>query len=69
MEQEVRQLEAEKDRYIHTVDYLAQQQGELESVVVGLEKSLGLEDWTEMTPISLPDPTMSTQADMQRQAM
>lgn len=62
-------MEEEKDRYIHAVDYLTQQQSELDSVVVELEKSLGLDDWTEMTPIGLPDPSMATQADMQRQAM
>uniref|UniRef100_A0A0N4VCR2 Nsp1_C domain-containing protein n=1 Tax=Enterobius vermicularis TaxID=51028 RepID=A0A0N4VCR2_ENTVE len=51
------------------LDYLAQQQSELDAVVTELEKSLGLDDWTEMNPIGLPDPSMATQADIQRQAM
>lgn len=67
--EEVKQLEEEKDRFIHTVDFLGQQQNELETMVAELEKSLGLGDWTEMTPIGLLDPSMATQADIQRQAM
>nr|AZT78999.1 glycoprotein [Parabronema skrjabini] len=67
--EEIKQLEEEKDRFLHTVDFISQQQAELETLVVDLEKALGLGDWTEMTPISLPDPGVATQADMQRQAM
>lgn len=67
--EEVRELETEKERFIHTVDFVAQQQTELEAVVVEMEKSLGLDDWTAMTPIGLPDAAVATQADMQRQAM
>ncbi|MFH4975386.1 hypothetical protein AB6A40_002095 [Gnathostoma spinigerum] len=67
--EEVKHLEDEKDHYIHAIDFLAQQQTELESLVVELEKALGLGDWTEMAPIGLPDPSMATQADNQRQAI
>ncbi|EJW74598.1 hypothetical protein WUBG_14496, partial [Wuchereria bancrofti] len=67
--EEIKQLEEEKDRFLHTVDFISQQQAELEALVVDLEKALGLSDWTEMTPIGLPDPGVATHADMQRQAM
>ncbi|VDN25279.1 unnamed protein product [Gongylonema pulchrum] len=66
---EVKQLEEEKNRFLHTVDFISQQQTELETLVVDLEKSLGLGDWTEMTPIGLPDPGISTHADVKRQEM
>uniref|UniRef100_A0A0R3RQS4 Nsp1_C domain-containing protein n=1 Tax=Elaeophora elaphi TaxID=1147741 RepID=A0A0R3RQS4_9BILA len=67
--EEIKQLEEEKDRFLHTVDFISQQQTELEALVVDLEKALGLSDWTEMTPIELPDPGVATHADLQRQAM
>lgn len=69
LSEEVKQLEEERDRFVHTIDFAAQQQTELESMVVELEKSLGLNDWMDMEPVTLPDPTMATQADAQRQAM
>ncbi|MCP9265099.1 hypothetical protein DINM_020301 [Dirofilaria immitis] len=67
--EEIKQLEEEKDRFLHTIDFISQQQTELEALVVDLEKALGLSDWTEMAPIGLPDPSIATHADMQRQAM
>lgn len=67
--EEIKELEEEKDRFLHTVDFISQQQTELESLVVDLEKALGLGDWTDMAPITLPDPGVATHADMQRQAM
>ncbi|VBB31960.1 unnamed protein product, partial [Acanthocheilonema viteae] len=67
--EEIKQLEEEKDRFLHAVDFISQQQTELEALVVDLEKALGLSDWTEMTPIGLPDPGVATHADLQRQAM
>ncbi|VDN41061.1 unnamed protein product [Gongylonema pulchrum] len=60
-------MEEEKNRFLHTVDFISQQQTELETLVVDLEKSLGLGDWTEMAPIGLPDPGISTHADVKRQ--
>lgn len=69
LSEEVKQLEEERDRFVHTIDFAAQQQTELESMVVELEKSLGLNDWMDMEPVTLPDPTMATQADAQRQAI
>ncbi|VDM40439.1 unnamed protein product [Toxocara canis] len=69
LSEEVKQLEEDRDRFIHTVDFAAQQQAELETMVAELEKSLGLGDWTDMEPVTLPDPSMATQADAQRQAI
>lgn len=69
MSEEIKQLEEEKDRFLHAVDFISQQQTELEALVVDLEKALGLSDWTEMAPIGLPDPSVATHADLQRQAM
>lgn len=62
-------MEQQKDQFIHSVDFLSQQQIEMEAIVNDMEKSLGLGEWSEMKPIELPDPSVATRADLQRQAL
>ncbi|KAH7660531.1 Nsp1-like C-terminal region family protein, partial [Aphelenchoides avenae] len=67
--EDLKDLETEKDRYQHEVDVIEQQQNELESLVVDLEKALQLPDYTEGHTIGLKDTSYASNADMQRQSI
>uniref|UniRef100_A0A914CUT6 Uncharacterized protein n=1 Tax=Acrobeloides nanus TaxID=290746 RepID=A0A914CUT6_9BILA len=66
-DEEITQLEKEKDFFVHEVEVISQQQKELETMVEHLEKSLGLSDYAEGEPVGIRPNEFTTNADLKRQ--
>uniref|UniRef100_A0A1I7X5Z2 Carrier domain-containing protein n=1 Tax=Heterorhabditis bacteriophora TaxID=37862 RepID=A0A1I7X5Z2_HETBA len=66
---ELLELEESRDRLNHNLAFIDEQQRELETMVVDLEKKLGLPDWTDSARGFPLDMTCATPADEQRRMM
>ena len=69
MTDDVEDLEREKNRYVCELDILSQQQTELETGIVALEKSLGLSEHTDGGGLALAGAAPATSSDLQRRSM
>ena len=69
MTDDVEDLEREKNRYVCELDILSQQQTELETGIIALEKSLGLSEHTDGGGLALAGAAPATSSDLQRRSM